>query len=71
MLRSGNTSTLAYKRVCGRGNHNHNGNHKKRDEILAWSDERKGWEEVGKMKEGRDDHAITTINVDEVTAICG
>ena len=44
---------------------------KNRDEILAWSDERKEWEEVGKMKEGRDFHAITTNDVDEVATICG
>ena len=46
-------------------------NGKSRDEILTWSDERTEWEEVGKMKEVRADHAITTINVEEVVATCG
>ena len=46
-------------------------NDKYRNEILAWFEERKGWEEVGKMKAGRAYHAITTISVKEVAAFCG
>jgi hypothetical protein len=43
----------------------------RRAEILAWFEERKEWEEVGEMKVGRYYHAITTISVDKVAAICG
>ena len=43
----------------------------RRAEILAWSEEKKEWEGVGKMKVGRYYHAITTISVKEVAAICG
>ena len=55
--------------ICITGGYDKNGND--RSEILAWSEERKEWEEVGKMKVGRYGHAITTISVKEVAAICG
>ena len=55
--------------ICITGGYDEDDN--ERDEILAWSDEKKEWDEVGKMKEGRALHAISTINVDEVATICG
>ena len=59
-----------YCNIIFTGGWNNDNNYKSWDEILAWSDEREGWEEVGKMKEGRAGHAITSINVEEVAAIC-
>ena len=46
-------------------------NYNQRDEIMAWSEERQEWEEGGKMKGGRTNHAITTISMEEVADICG
>jgi len=36
-----------------------------RDEIYTWLDEDQEWMEVGKLKIGRSDHAVTTIKMDD------
>ena len=36
-----------------------------RDEILGWLDDKQEWEETGKMKMGRYNHAATTIQLDD------
>jgi len=45
----------------------HDGDNK-RDEILQWTG--LGWEEVGKMKEARANHAVSTIRLDEIKDFC-
>jgi len=39
-----------------------------RDEIYKWTGQH--WEEVGKMKKTRSDHAVSTIRLDEIKDFC-
>ena len=40
-----------------------------RDEVYSWTEE--GWVEVGKIKKGREYHAVSTILMDdEITRFC-
>jgi len=42
-----------------------------RDEILAWDADMEDWVKVGLMKVARSDHALSTVNMQELVNYCG